>query len=125
MMRVACWLALLLVCLFAGECRRVSSCPLAHPGVRDAAVTKFRAKMDKTTGKKVKSAYVYVCMDINTGIPHTCALGSNCQSYHVYVRPSTQELIARIYPTAEGTRYRTLPGGTTINGKVKHGEYNG
>lgn len=107
-----------------GECKLVSSCPLAHPGLRDNAKPKIRSKKDKKTGKRVNSAYVYVCMN-EQGLPHTCELGKECPQYHMYVRPSTQELILSIYPTAEGTRSKEFPGGANLHGRVKRGEFNG
>lgn len=79
----------------------LTTCPLAHPGVRDKAKVEYHAP--KAEGLR-RRPYVRVCQDALRGACKGEPL--SCPRYHVYVRPSTVEIINRIYPvdTWDGTR---------------------
>lgn len=38
--------------------------------------------------------------------------------YHPYVRPSTEEIVARLYPRRNGDRIKVYPSGATLKGRV-------
>lgn len=47
-----------------------------------------------------------------------CPLGKTCRRYHPYVRPSTAEIIARLYPKRNGHRAKAYPSGAVHEGTV-------
>jgi hypothetical protein len=102
--------------VFAGGEQCISTCPLAHPGVRDAAVVRSAAVQPRLqqqqqqqqrgaravdSGASSSSAQcVIVCeaaLLAMLGQGPGCSEGMSCRQYHPYVRPSTQQLIDRIY----------------------------
>lgn len=49
-----------------------------------------------------------------------CTSGKSCRKYHPYVRPSTTEIIARLYPKRNGERTKVYPSGAVMKGRVVH-----
>ncbi len=56
---------------------------------------------------------------------HVCSLGKQCTSYHVYVRPSTEEIILAMYPIRCGHRTKLFPDGSKLIGNVRNDKFNG
>jgi hypothetical protein len=105
--------------VFAGGEQCITTCPLAHPGVRDAAVVRSavvqprqqqqqqqqqqqrRVRAVDSSGSSSSSAQcVIVCEAALLGMLGQgpgCSEGMSCRQYHPYVRPSTQQLIDKIY----------------------------
>ena len=115
----------LIVCerFLAGQCNLLS-CPLAHPGLRDNSRAK-RKSMRQPDGSKRKMPFVLVCPDCDGVYTNNCPYGNTCRNYHVYVRPSTQDIILSLYPTTVGHRSKTFSGGTTVTGNVSKNKFNG
>ena len=86
-----------------GECS-LTTCPLAHPGLRDKAKTEYHSP--KTQGLR-RRPFVRICQDALTGA--CSAEHLSCARYHVYVRPSTMDIIRRIYPVQIGDSSRLMP----------------
>lgn len=91
------------------QCKQMTTCPLAHPGIRDSAILGYT----RLPGRTKKVPYVRVCKkwlkanreqmgkpdDENTGVvPVLCPDGTDCKQYHVYIRPSTADIIRKLYP---------------------------
>ena len=91
------------------QCKQITTCPLAHPGIRDSAILGYT----RLPGRTKKVPYVRVCKkwlranreqmekqdDAHTGIvPILCPDGKDCKQYHVYIRPSTSDIIRKLYP---------------------------
>ena len=96
-----------------GQCPLPTSCPLAHPGVRDSAEIGYT----RIPGRTKKVPYVKVCRhwissheeekkgageegSSQHGSISTlyCKEDKDCKHYHVYIRPSTADIIRRLYP---------------------------
>lgn len=140
----------LLVCpgFVNGTCE-VKTCPLAHPGVRDNAKI-FLKNTRNEDGSKKQVPYVYVCPDtdgINLLLEQAkegedypddqsessaggawgkqCPMGRKCTSYHVYMRPSTTEIIRALYPIRCGKRQKNYESGAKLVGNVRNDEFDG
>lgn len=110
----------LLVCraFKAGICS-LTTCPFAHPGMRDSA-----------TEHKVKDRpfdfFVLVCPEaVSAQVQNkqkcchgNCSLKEMCKKYHPYVRPSTETLIRTIYPKRNGKFRKVHSSGMVIDGNV-------
>ena len=93
----------------AGFCT-LSTCPLAHPGIRDSAKSEYFSPESKPDKKRRnRRAYVQVCEDALIG---KCAHSAthSCERYHMYVRPETVDIIRQIYPITAGMKQRVFPG---------------
>jgi len=86
-----------------GKCS-LSTCPLAHPGKRDSCIPRVRIVTDNV-GTKFQIPFVFVCPRGN-GVLNDCPLGLNCKDFHVYVRPTTEEIIQLLYPTSTGRKIK-------------------
>lgn len=158
-------LSKLLVCpqFIEGTCS-LTTCPYAHPGIRDSAKIYYKVKRrqpkDAISGSmpgagsdgRIKIPFVFVCDDHVSSLPpldednddnhslhsvqtgdtraaalHTgCPRGIQCVNYHVYVRPSTQAIIQRIYPKTNGIKSKTFHHNRAqLTGQVKRGVFEG
>lgn len=96
-----------------GQCT-LTTCPHAHPHLRDRAkitymrsVFPFLSHFSPSTthsppfiprripGMVRRVPFVEVCPFWLSG---NCEAGDQCRLYHLYIRPSTAEIIKRIYP---------------------------
>jgi len=113
----------LLVCEAFQEGRCASTtCPRAHPGVRDDAEIFFI----RLQGRVKKTQYVKCCPLYSGGGIHCgCREADKCRFYHVYHRPSTAELIRLIYPIQQGQKMKMLPSGAKIDGNLKDNQLSG
>ncbi|GMH65407.1 hypothetical protein TrST_g10128 [Triparma strigata] len=93
-----------------GTCTK-TTCPRAHPGLRD------NAELFPVEGKGKRGAFmVQVCWDwIVRG---KCNDGMHCTKYHSYIRPETKEIIMRLYPKRNGTRQKESASGMLVSGSV-------
>jgi hypothetical protein len=91
-----------------GKCT-TSTCPLAHPGIRDSA--------------RVKDGLVEVCpraLAAALGVQGEggCPMGKRCSQYHPYVRPSTAAILQRLQKSSGSsvadTSKRRCPSGLTL-----------
>jgi hypothetical protein len=109
----------------------LSTCFFAHPGVRDSCKVLFRTKKkdnknnhfsnnnnNKSTYEE-RIPYVIICPNAN-GILNDCPLGKKCTKYHVYVRPTTLEIIRNIYPVVKGLKSKTFANGAKLTGNVNY-----
>ena len=107
----------LLVCqkFLHGECTK-TTCQFAHPGLRDDA----RISKARVPGSMKKVPYVKICSHYN-GICLDCKYGptNSCPYYHVYVRPSTRDIILRLYPLQSGIKAKLYSSGAKFEGHVK------
>ena len=112
----------LLVCPYflKKKCSK-TTCPYAHPGLRDSAVISYY----KIPNKFKKVPVVDVCLDCCNGLEDYCSAGKACQSYHVYIRPSTKDIILRIYPIEQGQRTKVFPSGAKLDGYMSKRAFNG
>lgn len=94
-----------------------TTCPLAHPGVRDTAAVNH-ARMP---GKTYRVPYVVVCPNW----PNECAAGNACDYYHYYIRPPTIEIIQKLYPIKQGVQTKDFLSGALMKGNVKRNKFNG
>lgn len=100
-----------------GQCT-LTTCPHAHPHIRDEAkITHMRIP-----GMIRRVPFVEVCPLWLSG---KCPNGNKCDLYHLYIRPSTAEIIKRIYPIQEGTGKKYFQSGATLEGKVKGSNFHG
>ena len=106
----------------AGTCT-LTTCPLAHPGVRDSTRPKQKTIRDPVSGEKVVTHYVYLCPEV-TPLCNNCPNGNACRNYHVYIRPSTQEIILAIYPILTGRKIKDF-GSARLVGNVFRGLFDG
>ena len=99
----------------------LTTCPLAHPGLRDKA--KIQYHTPKTPGLR-KRPFVRICQDALSGscsADHLC-----CPLYHIYIRPSTIEIIRRIYPVKIGETLKLMPSGAVeYRGHISNSGFNG
>lgn len=102
-----------------GECTR-TTCAQAHPGMRDSA-TKFYTRL---LGKTRKVPYVKVCPDY-AGVNAECPRGLACKLYHIYIRPSTKDIILRMYPIDTGKKTRLYLSRARYDGHVKKDKLSG
>lgn len=158
----------MLVCprFIEGTCT-LTTCPMAHPGLRDSAQIYYKIKRltpkdslaavtpsgpsAAPTNDKIRIPYVFVCADHTSylddhhhhhhnngrddnddgqhsvgsitmdesstalqsfhtgetairGLRTGCPRHIHCPNYHMYIRPSTQEIIRRIYPLSNGIK---------------------
>lgn len=110
----------LLVCVryMKGLCTK-TTCPRAHPGVRDRAEIFYM----RIPGSAKKIQYCKVCPEC---IPvNNCQRKMSCNYYHVYIRPSTQELIFKIYPIENGVTSKSYRSGAEIKGNMRRQEFMG
>lgn len=118
------------------QCDFPTSCPLAHPGVRDQAqvgYTRLPGRVKKVPYVRVCKEWVannekYLCdraQDPQLPPPIFCPNGSDCTRYHVYVRPSTADLIRKLYPVETGTIIKVLTSGSQYDGNTKRGLFHG
>lgn len=105
-----------------GKCS-LTTCPLAHPGLRDACRPRRKTTRDPVDGSKVVTRYVTVCAEC-TPLQNLCPHGQACKYYHVYIRPSTEEIILAMYPTQTGHRSKAF-GTAKLVGNVLRGEFDG
>lgn len=104
-----------------GRCES-TTCPRAHPGVRDNAEIFFI----RLPGRVKKAQYVKCCPLYTGGGAYCgCKKADACLLYHIYIRPSTAELIRRIYPIEEGQKTKMLPSGAKIDGNLKPNQLSG
>jgi hypothetical protein len=119
----------LLVCpqYIEGKCT-LTTCPFAHPGLRDQARIYYKIK-HRNDGSKQKIPFVFLCPfhtshssdSVSMPIPDTSSVTSNsiltetgcprhkhCSNYHVYIRPSTQAIIHKLYPKETGFKHKTF-----------------
>ena len=47
-----------------------------------------------------------------------CPSGQRCKMYHPYVRPSTEDIVARLYPKRNGERAKVYRSGAVLKGTV-------
>jgi hypothetical protein len=100
-----------------GVCTK-TTCPRAHPGIRD------NAELVPIEGKGKRGAFmVQVCWD--WCVKGNCYDGMNCNKYHCYIRPSTQEIIAKMYPKRNGLRQKEAKSGMLTSGTVENEIFRG
>lgn len=103
-----------------GRCSK-TSCPLAHPGIRDSVEVQHM----RLPGRVKKIAFVACCPHYN-GNAHTgCAEAGSCPNYHIYIRPSTRDIILRIYPKKKGENCKVMPSGAEVTGTRVEGKLHG
>jgi len=89
---------------------------MAHPGLRDSAVVKRKKPSIRDSDENIaKRPYVHLCPYCD-GWTNSCQLGKNCSDYHLYIRPTTAEIILMIYPIENGIKSKLLPGGAVYKG---------
>mmetsp|Transcript_1275 Transcript_1275/g.1638 ORF Transcript_1275/g.1638 Transcript_1275/m.1638 type:complete len:1093 (+) Transcript_1275:69-3347(+) len=95
----------------AGQCT-ATSCPQAHPGIRDASKAFAKGK-----GRN-KKYYVKLCEHAmnHSNWSEDCDLKLTCKGYHPYIRPSTMDIIRRLYPIKKGRALKIFPSGAQIDG---------
>lgn len=125
----------LLVCegFIQGTCK-LFACPLAHPGLRDNAKVRTRIAVAQD-GSKKRMSYVTLCtagVEAGTGagaggmgMEHLCPSGKACRSYHMYLRPSTQQIIRALYPISSGHKHKLFPSGATLHGNAVNDVFQG
>ena len=94
-----------------------TTCPLAHPGVRDAAAVSYM----RMPGSIRKVPFVSICPNW----PGECSRGDLCDFYHTYIRPSTEDIIEKIYPRQDGVKTKSYMRGAHLKGVVKEGKFSG
>jgi hypothetical protein len=100
-----------------GKCT-LTTCPKAHPHVRDKAKLTWL----KFTGMLKRVPFVDVCTD---WVNQCCEHGDECANYHTYIRPSTAELIKKIYPIKAGKRRQVFKSGAVAEGNAKNDQMHG
>ncbi len=103
-----------------GKCSK-SVCERAHPGKRDDAVI----ESVRLPNRPRKTLYVECCPDYDGSVITGCKLAGNCKKYHIYIRPSTRDIILRIYPKEEGEKSKILPSGAEITGNLHNNKMEG
>mmetsp|Transcript_10907 Transcript_10907/g.16624 ORF Transcript_10907/g.16624 Transcript_10907/m.16624 type:complete len:1070 (-) Transcript_10907:229-3438(-) len=96
----------------------LTTCPHAHPHIRDKAKVTYA----RIPGLTRRVPFVSVCEEWIVG---SCPRGETCEKYHVYVRPSTKDIIQRMYPIQEGTRAQIFKSGAVLEGNVKGNQFHG
>jgi hypothetical protein len=111
----------MLICsqFLSKRCKRIN-CPRAHPGLRDEAEIHYC----RVPGKAKKVPYVHICSRYN-GSHTSCLDGNVCRNYHIYIRPSTQEIIRKLYPIEKGEKEKVFASGCRLEGEVKNGQFEG
>lgn len=107
-----------MVCLdfLKGTCPKFD-CARAHPGLRDSATIDI---MRNETGAKLP--FTRLCQKELFG---NCEDGKKCTLYHVYRRPPTEQIIAKLYPKTDGVQSRLYPSGARFRGNVKNRKFSG
>ena len=111
----------MLICsqFLSKRCKRIN-CPRAHPGLRDEA----EIYHCRVPGKTKKVPYVQVCCRYN-GSHSSCLDGNTCKNYHIYIRPTTQEIIRKLYPIERGEKEKMFASGCRLEGEVVKGRFEG
>jgi hypothetical protein len=86
--------------------------------MRDSAVTYFA----RIPGQMYKVPYVVIC---ENGMKSDCEFAEKCDCYHIYTRPSTDEIIKRLYKKAKGNNLKRFESGATLDGEVAGNLYCG
>ena len=112
----------MLVCIgyLEGTCKKIV-CEKAHPGKRDSA----EIQTVRLPGRIKKSQYVMCCPEYNGSVITGCKYAGECNKYHIYIRPSTKDIILRIYPKEEGEKSKLLPSGAEITGNLHNNKLQG
>ena len=105
-----------------GKCS-LTTCAFAHPGLRDSARPKTMSTRDPNTGIKTSTKFVFLCPDC-TPLYNSCSKGNNCRDYHVYIRPTTADIILAMYPIMTGRKSKDF-GTAKLVGNVYRGEFDG
>ncbi|CAM9232703.1 unnamed protein product [Ascophyllum nodosum] len=106
-----------------GTCSQ-TTCPYAHPGIRDDVELKQPDRRGFRRGfYTVKVCPQALANALGDGDP--CPSGQMCKMYHPYVRPATAEIIDRIYPKRSGERTKVYPSGATLKGVVVNEVFQG
>jgi hypothetical protein len=100
-----------------GTCS-LTTCPRAHPHLRDKAKLTWL----RFPGVTKRLPFVDVCLD---WVNQCCERGEECPNYHTYVRPSTVDLIKKIYPIKAGHRRQVFKSGAVCEGNVKNDQSHG
>ena len=103
-----------------GYCSK-TTCPKAHPGIRDSA----EVKQVRLPGRLKKVSYVTCCPLYNGNALTGCPEAGGCTKYHIYIRPSTRDIILRIYPKRKGENMKVMPSGAAVKGTLKANKLNG
>lgn len=103
-----------------GHCSK-TTCPKAHPGIRDSA----EVSQVRLPGRVKKVSYVTCCPLYNGNALTGCPEAGNCPRYHIYIRPSTRDIILRVYPKKVGENMKVMPSGAEIKGTLKGNKLNG
>jgi hypothetical protein len=90
-----------------------NGCPQAHPGLRDKASI-FYARV---VGSVRKVPFVALCVPALSGACARTRL-KDCRHYHTYVRPSTENMIDRLYPVQGDKKTTFFASGAVLKGKV-------
>lgn len=161
----------LLVCprFIEGTCT-LTTCPMAHPGIRDSAQIYYKYKRiaakdalssgnsnsNNMKGDRIRIPYVFVCgehmqfleedsddhlsLDSSTtalqshktgetaahGLRTSCPRHIHCPNYHLYIRPSTEQIIRQVYPLAYGIKEKTFYHNRAhLKGYVKNNTFEG
>lgn len=114
----------LLVCqkFLDGQCS-LTTCPFAHPGLRDEAKIRTRIQHNPD-GSKKRLCYVVLCEE-SGGLLTCCPNGRSCRNYHIYVRPSTEEIITSLYPISSGHKRMDFPSGARLLGNAVNNIFQG
>mmetsp|Transcript_33910 Transcript_33910/g.44731 ORF Transcript_33910/g.44731 Transcript_33910/m.44731 type:complete len:1022 (+) Transcript_33910:225-3290(+) len=101
-----------------GHCTK-SNCPLAHPGVRDSA-----EEFDASQSSRRRKVVVHICREYmeNSG---KCSKAMLCDHYHPYIRPSTEEIIKKLYPTNTGKKIKVFISGAKMDGEMVNDKFQG
>ena len=100
-----------------GECT-LTTCPHAHPHIRDKAKLTWL----RFPGVSKRLPFVDVCLD---WVNQCCEHGHECEKYHTYIRPSTIDLIKKIYPIKAGRRRQVFKSGAVCEGNAKNDRMHG
>eukprot|EP00904_Undaria_pinnatifida_P008783 jgi/Undpi1/5034/HiC_scaffold_19.g08386.m1 len=98
-----------------GRCT-LSTCPRAHPGIRDdARLERLKARGSRDVFN-VTVCPLALANALGDGDP--CPNGNRCKMYHPYVRPSTEDIVAKLYPNRNGDRVKLYGSGAVLKGTV-------
>lgn len=102
------------------ECT-LNSCPFAHPGIRDKAHIFY----SRVVGAVRKVPFVALCVPALRGECRRERI-KDCHHYHTYIRPSTENIIDRLFPVQGDKMTKFFSGGAVLKGKVNRERvYNG
>lgn len=100
-----------------GTCS-LTTCDKAHPHLRDKAKLSWL----RFPGVVKRLPFVNICLD---WVNQCCELGEDCPNYHTYVRPSTIDLIKKLYPIKAGRRRQVFKSGAVCEGNAKNDQVHG